>query len=241
MAIESENSMKCTNCTAEINPKWTHAVNMNLCPFCGKEIMSSEIKDLLSALTSTIESLSSYPEYLDDWLGTHGYVKRVLVKQTVNHGVAKSISHNDPEIEGEFASKTVSVHDQEKTNKFFKNARVGDVVNKTQHLKSLVSKIKSSAPETDTVDMENLNPEEIEEYQLAMSDYTDNTITSALKQDDYEDEIPPAALALSQLAGKSDMSNAKDLMRLQQLQNKTADARDRMLSGSSGKGGFSRS
>lgn len=68
--------MKCISCESEINPKWVHAVEINVCPFCGKHIMEEHLKNLFSSLRETMENLSTYPDQLNDWmLSNHNYIK----------------------------------------------------------------------------------------------------------------------------------------------------------------------
>lgn len=64
------------SCEMEINPKWTHAIDINVCPFCGQGIMEEHLKNLFSSLRQTMESLKDYPEQLNDWmLSNHNYIK----------------------------------------------------------------------------------------------------------------------------------------------------------------------
>ena len=68
--------MKCVSCETEINPKWKHAIDMNVCPFCGKHIMEEHLKNCLTTLAAAMDSMLKYPEQLDDWmLSNHGYIK----------------------------------------------------------------------------------------------------------------------------------------------------------------------
>ncbi len=68
--------MKCISCDTEINPQWAHAINMNVCPFCGKHIMEEHLKNLFSSLRETMDQLLQYPEQLNDWLlSNHSYIK----------------------------------------------------------------------------------------------------------------------------------------------------------------------
>jgi len=60
----------------EINPKWKHAIDINVCPFCGQGIMEEQLKNLFSSLCDTMEQLSEYPDQLDDWmLSNHNYIR----------------------------------------------------------------------------------------------------------------------------------------------------------------------
>jgi hypothetical protein len=68
--------MKCISCESDIDPKWAHAISINVCPNCGQAIMEEHLKNLLSTLGSTMRELQQYPEQLNDWLfSNYQYVK----------------------------------------------------------------------------------------------------------------------------------------------------------------------
>src|SRR5208282_4854591 len=68
--------MKCVSCETEINPKWKHAIDINVCPFCGQHIMEEHLKNCVASLASAMEEMQKYPEQLDDWmLSNHNYIK----------------------------------------------------------------------------------------------------------------------------------------------------------------------
>jgi len=68
--------MKCISCETEINPKWKHAIDINVCPFCGKHIMEEHLKNCVAALSDAMDAMAKYPEQLDDWLlSNHNYIK----------------------------------------------------------------------------------------------------------------------------------------------------------------------
>lgn len=68
--------MKCISCEAEINPKFKHALDINVCPFCGEHIMEEHLKNCLAALTVAMSDMVKYPDQLSDWLlSNHNYIK----------------------------------------------------------------------------------------------------------------------------------------------------------------------
>lgn len=68
--------MKCMSCQMEINPQWKHAIDMNVCPFCGQGIMEEHLKNLFSSLRQNMDLLNEYPDQLNDWmLSNHNYIK----------------------------------------------------------------------------------------------------------------------------------------------------------------------
>ena len=162
--------MKCISCQIEINPQWTHAIDMNVCPFCGKHIMEEHLKNLFSSLRETMDNLHDYPEQLNDWmLSNHNYIKTdspqlpiYLPKEYVKE--LKKVE-NDKEFQekkdkkfivkvqtedGEREAVAEKIQSEEKTSDFFKRAEVvkpnldgfKSPAEKTQHLKSLAQQIK---------------------------------------------------------------------------------------------------
>jgi Zn-finger nucleic acid-binding protein len=68
--------MKCISCESEINPKFKYAIEQNVCPFCGDNIMEELLKTLLVSLRDTMEKMRQYPQQLDDWLlSNYSYIK----------------------------------------------------------------------------------------------------------------------------------------------------------------------
>lgn len=68
--------MKCISCETEINPKWKHAIDINVCPFCGKHIMEEHLKNCIASLTVAMDDMLKYQDQLDDWLlSNHNYIK----------------------------------------------------------------------------------------------------------------------------------------------------------------------
>jgi Zn-finger nucleic acid-binding protein len=134
--------MKCTSCEIEINPQWKHAVEINVCPFCGKHIMEEHLKNLFVSLRETMDSLASYQDQLNDWmLSNHNYIKtdspnigmympKDLVKelkkaQDEQDFLARKQSIVKVKTEtGEEDVLVEKIQSEEKTNEFFKRAEV---------------------------------------------------------------------------------------------------------------------
>lgn len=135
--------MKCISCETEINPKWKHAVDINVCPFCGKYIMEEHLKNLFSSLNKTMEELRKYPDQLNDWiLSNYSFIKtdspnlkNFLPKEVIKElrkeidnaefqekkqSIVK-IKNANGEIEEVVVEKTQS---EEKTSGFFERAEV---------------------------------------------------------------------------------------------------------------------
>ena len=95
--------MKCVSCEVEINPKWKHAIDINVCPFCGSNIMEEHLKNLLTSLADIMDKLQQYPDQLNDWLlSNFNYVK------TDSPTLIKFLPQDQiKEVAAEFATKTI--------------------------------------------------------------------------------------------------------------------------------------
>jgi len=60
--------MRCKSCTNEVPPKFSHAIKTNICPFCGEEIMDSELQLALTGLQEAMLAVEEYPDEMHDWL-----------------------------------------------------------------------------------------------------------------------------------------------------------------------------
>ncbi len=231
--------MKCTSCEVEIDPKWKHALKNNICPSCGEAIMPEDLKNYIANLDVTFNDLvREYPEQLDDWLYSNfNYVK--VNSNRFNDMMPRqkaSMQREDEEYQDE---SLLSVQPQEVTSKFFKNAEVSKTVSRTEELKRMVSDIKSKNPQLAARQTMQLLQEE------DSFDENDDLIevnSSLDNGQDNDEKIPAAVLAFANrkaTPGNHDY-NAKDMMRLQQMRDRTIEARDNVINGTGGKGSFSR-
>ncbi len=134
--------MQCISCQSEINPQWTHAIEMNICPFCGKHIMDEHLKNSLASLRAAMEALQSYPDQLNDWLLSNYQYIKTDSPQLPNY-VAPDMLKNMKKVHDEqdfqerkkFTVKVQTeqgvqevqaekIQSEEKTNDFFKRAEV---------------------------------------------------------------------------------------------------------------------
>lgn len=138
--------MKCISCETEINPKWTHAIDMNVCPFCGKHIMEEHLKNLFATLRETMDDLQKYPQQLNDWmLSNHNYIKTDSpdIAQYMPEDMLKEIKKSEADKEfqkrkdaqnkftvkvqtetGEEEVEAEKIQSEERTSEFFKRAEV---------------------------------------------------------------------------------------------------------------------
>lgn len=163
--------MKCISCDSEINPKWKHAIDQNVCPYCGQFIMDEELKSLLSILADTMEKIKPYSNQLDDWmLSNFNYIKtdsvnlfRYLPEDFIKEAkkVEEQKSFQDRKENKKFTVKVKTdtgeqvveaekIQSEDTTNEFFKRAEAvkpklegfQNASEKTQHLKKLAQQIK---------------------------------------------------------------------------------------------------
>lgn len=60
--------MKCNACGIEIPPVWVNALKTNICPSCGKNIMDSELQELIDGLSQAIEKMPNNVHGIACWL-----------------------------------------------------------------------------------------------------------------------------------------------------------------------------
>lgn len=167
--------MKCISCSVDINPQWTHAIDMNVCPFCGKHIMEEHLKNLFTTLRTTMESLADYSDQLNDWmLSNHNYIKTTAinlidyvpkeqlksikpvpsqdVEEKKDNRFIVKVKNDSGEEEDVVAEK---IQPEERTNDFFKRAEVirssdgfQTPAQKSEHLKKVVQQIKRKGSES---------------------------------------------------------------------------------------------
>jgi Zn-finger nucleic acid-binding protein len=242
--------MKCKSCELEINPQWKHAIETNICPFCGQSIMDAKLKDLLGLLQTTLDELKEYPDELNDWmLSNHNFIKTdsTLLPNYLPEDYVRP-RRKQPEVEGQKYTvkvKTESgeeevvaekIQSEKTTNEFFKRAEVlrkrdnvGSVSEKTNRIRAMAQQIKNGGGEMLLDDEE--DPNIIEQAQS----YVENQTSEGT--DDYNDPIPAEVLAMAQKAGGN--TNGADLIKLQQMQDRIYNSRKNFTEGSSG--AFSRS
>lgn len=164
--------MKCTSCEAEINPKWVHAIEQNICPFCGKSIMEEHLKNLFTSLRDTMSKLSEHPDQLNDWmLSNYNYIKTDSKDLHLYSPKGSNVRHlqDNPNVEilpnsdnkyvvtvktdkGEENIIAEKIQTDEKTNEFFKRAEAvkpnidgfKTAAAKNDHLRKIVQQIKKS-------------------------------------------------------------------------------------------------
>ena len=163
--------MKCISCESDINPKWKHAIDQNICPYCGQSIMDEALKNLLSILNDTMVKMQDYSDQLNDWMLSNFNFIRTDSEKLINYVSKEALKEikrvedqKDFEERKENKKFTVKVktdageqevlaeriQSEDKTNEFFKRAEVvkpriegfQNASEKTEHLKKLAQQIK---------------------------------------------------------------------------------------------------
>lgn len=139
--------MKCQSCTKLINPEWQHSIDNNVCPFCGKLLMATEIKEGLATLGKVIDALKEHEDYLEDYLFGRGFVKQdsTRAQEFIKNPAIKTykkpmIDENGEEIDRGLLVQKAS---DEKATPFFNRAEAGKFLNKASDMKEKAAKVKS--------------------------------------------------------------------------------------------------
>jgi hypothetical protein len=245
--------MKCISCEMEINTKWKHAVDTNVCPFCGMGIMPEELKELFSSLRKVMDDLQQFPDQLNDWmLANHAYVKidspllsrkSELVEDKENKKFIVKVATE----KGEEEVVAEKIQSEARTNEFFKRAEAvkpgidgfKSTEEKTKHLKEMVKQIKRGGGAdlriTSDDSESSVDSVDVTEMQSLISD--GDLISSSLPDmsDGVEDEVPSFVLNMANQAKGGSKDPHADLAKLQQ---RISDSRKNFKSGA--KGSFSR-
>ena len=216
--------MECKSCNSEIDPKWKHAIDQNICPFCGQPILDEQLQSSLSSLGKEMDELvSKFPDQLDDWMkSNYSYIKMSKISQ---HQQSKGKKKDYSE---EIQLKTINgeeyqvsgevLQSSDVSNEFLKNAGADKVVKDQGRIKNLLKEIKSKgSPMITSIDSDegahsehndSCDNDLKKEFQTAMSDGAgeDSEINydeeyhsgggSGGESDDFEleDESIPAAV-----------------------------------------------
>lgn len=238
--------IKCISCEFEINPKWRHAIEMNICPTCGKSIMDEHLKNLFVSLSVTMEKLQQYPDQLNDWmLSNYNFIKtdssllptycpkeasKLDDESFQKRKNKKSIVKVKTE-SGEEEVETESLQSEERTNLFFKRAEAvqkskefANAAEKTEYLKKIAQQIKKSGgTQRPSDDGENEmiydgNSEEvtIEEMQSVLEG---GETYSSLPDIGDDEKIPSHILNMSKMA-KGKGNKNQDMEDLQKLKDR---------------------
>ena len=68
--------MKCKSCFNDVPPKFAHAISVNVCPLCGKEIMDQQLQSILNDLKNVMDKTKEYSDEVGDWLFSNYGLKK---------------------------------------------------------------------------------------------------------------------------------------------------------------------
>lgn len=260
--------MQCMSCNSEINPKCKHAIQSNMCPFCGESIMHEDLKNGFSILQELMLKLEPYNQQLEDWMLSNFNFIRTTSPLIVNYvpvDFLKKPKKTEPVDNQKFIVKVPTengeeevvaekIQSEDRTNLFFKNAQVvkprldgfNSVSEKTQKLKSMVQQIRSGGSQSIALDE---NADIINSEQFSNSEADPETVANlqaALEEDDANiyasvqaDDNDEIPNSIMAMASKAQGNNSQaDLLKLKELQDRVANSRKNFQTG--GKGSFSR-
>jgi hypothetical protein len=69
--------MQCMSCGANIPPEWVNAIQSNICPGCGGEIMNGPAKELLDELSAAMARMPNDPQGVAGWLMSNYRLQKV--------------------------------------------------------------------------------------------------------------------------------------------------------------------
>lgn len=128
--------MKCQSCSEEVLAKYTYAISVNVCPFCGGEIVSAFIKNVLNELKSVLDKAKDSMGEIEDWLFTNYKLRRIsddeiivrkedlpanldpTVRQQGKSGKGISVHRSDDDDED------IEINDAKPLNQFAKRAGI---------------------------------------------------------------------------------------------------------------------
>jgi hypothetical protein len=114
--------MKCKSCQEDVPPKFSHAIEQNICPMCGDEIMDAELKVILINLKDCLSNISKYETEIEDYLLSKYSFKKIKNDEIIVNK-DKAIEKVKEVIKAE-EIKTPKIAITPANNEFFKRAGV---------------------------------------------------------------------------------------------------------------------
>lgn len=146
--------MKCKNCSAEIAPQWTHAINSNVCPSCGDEIMSKDELGVLAEVRDAVSQMNTNPEGLAGWLLSHYKLTKIGdAEPTQFHSVSTST------VKESTSQQTQTAEKSQLLKQFLE--RTGVKVPDPTALKKKVGSVEITDDEDDFIEDEEYEDEEV--------------------------------------------------------------------------------
>ena len=173
--------MKCKSCQENISTKFAHAIKCNTCPFCGKEIIDTELQIILSNLKETMDNSAKYMSQIEDWLMANYSLKKFDLNEEVKiENSERSFRSGKGNIVKRSDGDDIS--DVEETTVFAKRSGA--------NFKSMVDKIKGQ-----TITLNDVVEDEVEMEETGSFDNSDKSAMSNL----FEEPPVPQELELQKL------------------------------------------
>lgn len=240
MKSKKEVFMKCASCNVNIDPKWKYAIEQNVCPFCGNNIMDEYLKNLLIALSDTMDKLSAYEEHLNDFmLSNFQFIKTsspnlidyLPQEQLLEYNSKFKSNTKNSKVLEEKKEVNEEVHvNNEITSEIFKRAdllkdgssqnKFNTIAEKMAYIKSIAEKERNKKADKKTASVADINinkllAEDFSEFSDNLPDEDYNDDNDIFSGDDL-DKIPSSVLNAASKAKSAEASN-KDLQTLKRL------------------------
>lgn len=69
--------MKCNVCKEEISPKFTHSIKLNVCPFCGGEILDPALQKILTDLQAIMKEAEQFMDEVEEWFASNYSLRKL--------------------------------------------------------------------------------------------------------------------------------------------------------------------
>ena len=155
--------MKCISCKIDVPAQWTAALNSNICPSCGKNIMDEVSKNLLAELRTAMTKMPNDPEGLAGWLLSNYKLRKIGSAEPVEFH--RPVESKQEETEHATTEEKNIVEDpmvkekliaqKDKNTKFFKRAGVDPI-----QMKAAADEIKKASLTNEAVDINEIQYED---------------------------------------------------------------------------------
>jgi hypothetical protein len=103
--------MQCKSCKEDVSPKFAHALSVNVCPFCGSEILDAKLQEIIGELKIAFSDAKNYMNEIEDWLFSNYSLKKVKENEVlIDKNKLETLRIQASKFEHTSAGKGVSVH-----------------------------------------------------------------------------------------------------------------------------------
>lgn len=215
--------MQCTSCKINIDPKWKYAIEKNICPFCGENIMDEYLKNLLVSLREAMDKLSEYETELEDFMLSNFQFVKTTSPNLINFVPEEMLNTKPKVFKNKRVTEEVQVEEpaiKEDKLDFYKRAGIKNpntASDKVAHIKRLAEENKNSTEEDSSmadINIANLLAQDLSEYaEENPEDFEKNNLDDL---DGDLDKIPSSVLKFANKFKNPD-SAKNDLETLKRL------------------------